>query len=144
VVLDLCTRRVVGWAMSERPDANLTIEALERAYEQRGKPECVMFHSDQGSQYSSLRFRQRLWRYRMVQSMSRHGNCWNNSPMERLFRSLKTEWVPALGYRSLFEAQRDIGDYLMRYYNWQRPHSKNDGLAPAAAEEKLKSMSGIS
>lgn len=144
IVLDLCARRVVGWSMSDSPDANLTIRALERAYEQRGRPERVMFHSDQGSQYGSLRFRQRLWRYRMVQSMSRRGNCWDNSPMERLFRSLKTEWIPALGYRSLTEAQKDIGQYLMSYYNWQRPHTANDGLAPAKAEEKLKSLSGIS
>jgi putative transposase len=89
VVLDLFARRVVGWAMSNRPDADLTIKALERAYEQRGRPEDVLFHSDQGRQYSSLRFRQRLWRYRFNQSMSRRGNCWDNAPMERLFRSLK-------------------------------------------------------
>lgn len=142
VVLDLHARRVVGWAVSDKPDANLTILALERAYEQRGRPEGVMFHSDQGVQYSSLRFRQRIWRYRMKQSMSRRGNCWDNSPMERLFRSLKTEWVPPLGYESLVEARRDIGTYLMDYYNWRRPHTANDGKAPAVAEEKLNSPSG--
>lgn len=142
VVLDLHARRVVGWVMSEKPDANLTILALERAYEQRGRPEDVIFHSDQGSQYSSLRFRQRLWRYRMKQSMSRRGNCWDNSPMEPLFRSLKSEWVPTLGYRSLAEAQRDIGMYLMEYYNWRRPHTANNGKAPAVAEEEPNSQSG--
>ena len=144
VVLDLYRRRVVGWAMSHRPDAELAIAALELAYEQRGKPEDVLFHSDQGCQYTSRVFRQRLWRYRMNQSMSRRGNCWDNSPMERLFRSLKSEWVPVIGYPSLSEAKRDIGDYLMGYYNCQRPHQHNDGLPPAESEKKLKLLSGIS
>lgn len=91
VVLDLYARRVVGWAMSDTADADLVVQALDHAWEQRGRPHGVMFHSDQGSQYASRKFRQRLWRYRLVQSMSRRGNCWDNAPMERLFRSLKTE-----------------------------------------------------
>lgn len=91
VVLGLYARRVLGWAFSHRPDAALVIKALEMAYEQRGRPQGVLFHLDQGEQYASRLFRQRLWRYRMQQSMSRRGNCWDNAPMERLFRSLKTE-----------------------------------------------------
>ncbi len=74
VVLDLCTRRVVGWTLSEKPDADLVIKALDMAYEQRGRPQGLLFHSDQGSQYGSRQFSQRLWRYRMRQSMSRRGN----------------------------------------------------------------------
>ncbi len=144
VVLDLYTRRVVGWALSNRADANLVVKALEMAYQQRGKPADVMFHSDQGSQYGSRIFRQRLWRYRIKQSMSRRGNCWDNAPMERLFRSLKTEWIPALGYLSEPEARKDISDYLMGYYNWERPHQYNDGLPPAVAEKTTNLMSGIS
>lgn len=143
-ILDLYARKVVGWAMSDRADATLTIRALEDAWERRGHPEGVMFHSDQGSQYTSIRFRQRLWRYRMEQSMSRRGNCWDNAPMERLFRSLKTEWIPVLGYRSLVEAKMDIGHYLMDYYNRRRPHTANSGLTPDAAENELKKLSGIS
>ena len=65
VVLDLCARRVVGWALSEKPDAELVIKALDMAFEQRGRPQGQLFHSDQGSQYASRLFRQRLWRYRM-------------------------------------------------------------------------------
>jgi putative transposase len=76
VVLDLFARRIVGWAMSAHPDADLTCKALDMAYEQRGKPKGLLFHSDQGSQYGSTLFRQRLWRYRFIQSMSRRGNCW--------------------------------------------------------------------
>ena len=144
VVIDLYARRVVGWAISEKPDADLAIKALEDAYIRRGKPEELMFHSDQGSQYTSLGFRQRLWRYRIEQSMSRRGNCWDNSPMERLFRSLKTEWVPAYGYQSISEATIDIGWYLMTYYNQRRPHAANDRLLPVKKEENLKILSGIS
>ncbi|EMD6025940.1 IS3 family transposase [Pseudomonas aeruginosa] len=142
-VLDLHTRRVIGWAFSAKPDAELVIKALDMAYEQRGKPQQVLFHSDQGSQYASRLFRQRLWRYRMQQSMSRRGNCWDNSPMERLFRSLKSEWVPSTGYLTAREAQRDISHYLMHRYNWIRPHQFNDGLPPAVAEEKLNPLSGM-
>ncbi|MBK1797648.1 IS3 family transposase [Pseudomonas aeruginosa] len=142
-VLDLHTRRVIGWAFSAKPDAELVIKALDMAYEQRGKPQQVLFHSDQGSQYASRLFRQRLWRYRMQQSMSRRGNCWDNSPMERLFRSLKSEWIPATGYLTALEAQRDISHYLMHRYNWIRPHQFNDGLPPAVAEEKLNPLSGM-
>ena len=78
------------------------------------------------------------------QSMSRRGNCWDNAPMERLFRSLKTEWIPELGYRSLAEAKMDIGRYLMGYYNQRRPHQLHGGISPQVAEEKLKTVSGIS
>ncbi|HIC8840568.1 IS3 family transposase [Aeromonas veronii] len=143
-VLDLYTRRVVGWAMSDKPDAELAIKALEMAYQQRGCPSGVLFHSDQGSRYGSRAFRQRLWRYRMTQSMSRRGNCWDNAPMERLFRSLKSEWLPAMGYMSLREAKRDISYYLMDYYNWRRPHQYNNGIPPAKAEVRPNQESGFS
>lgn len=144
VVMDLYKRKIVGWAMSDSPDAELVVKALSMAYEARGRPSGLLFHSDQGSQYASRKFRQRLWRYRIKQSMSRRGNCWDNAPMERVFRSLKTEWIPACGYTSIAEAGRDIGHYLMNYYNWQRPHSYNQGLSPGMAENQLKIMSGIS
>lgn len=144
VVMDLYSRRAIGWSMSEYADKELVIKALDDAWYRRGKPQDVLFHSDQGSQYMSLKFRQRLWRYQMQQSMSRRGNCWDNAPMERLFRSLKTEWVPKLGYSSLTQAKMDIGSYLMDFYNRKRPHQANGGISPHAAEEKLKTMSGIS
>lgn len=144
VVIDLCTRRIVGWSMSAKPDAELAVKALDMAYEQRGRPHSIMFHSDQGCQYGSRKFRQRLWRYRMTQSMSSRGNCWDNAPMERVFRSLKSEWIPTTGHASLSDAKRDISYYLMNYYNWQRPHTFNDGVAPAKAENQPKLQSGIS
>lgn len=133
VVLDLYKRRVVGWACSDSPDSALTAKALQMAYESRGRPRGVMFHSDQGCHYTSKRFRQQLWRYQIKQSMSRRGNCWDNSPMERFFRSYKTEWMPQVGYYSFAQAQIDIAAYI-KYYNYQRGHSYNDYLSPAMAE----------
>ena len=112
--------------------------------QQRGRPPGLLFHSDQGGQYASRVFRQRLWRYRIQQSMSRRGNCWDNAPMERLFRSYKSEWMPAIGYLSAQEALRDIRFYLMERYNRQRPHQYNGGMSPARAEATLNSLSGIS
>ncbi|MNH15885.1 Integrase core domain protein [compost metagenome] len=90
VVLALYARRVMGRALSEIPDSDLLIRALDVAYEQRGVPQGLLFHSDQGSQYGSRHFRQRLWRYRMRQSMSHRGDCRDNAPVERVFSSLKT------------------------------------------------------
>ena len=142
-VIDLYARKVVGWSISDHPDTDPVIKALDNAWESRGRAENVMFHSDQGRRYSSRLFRQRLWRYRITQSMSRRGNCWDNAPMERLFRSLKTEWIPTRAYASREEAGKDIGYYFMSYFNWERPHRCNDGLSPGKAEKLLKTMSGI-
>lgn len=136
LVLDLFARRPVGWALSLMPDSALTKQALTMAYESRGKPQGVLFHSDQGCQYTSLAFRQHVWRYRMAQSMSRRGNCWDNSPMERFFRSLKTEWIPEVGYRSFDEAKSRITDDVLGYYSRLRPHTHNDGLPPVVAEQQ--------
>ncbi len=126
----------VGWAMSFSPDSRLTMKALEMAWETRGKPGGVMFHSDQGSHYTSRQFRQLLWRYRIRQSMSRRGNCWDNSPMERFFRSLKNEWVPVVGYVSFSEAAHAITDYIVGYYSALRPHEYNGGLPPNESENR--------
>ena len=112
VIIDLCARRVVAWALSEKPDAQFVIEALNRAVGFRSATTGLMFHSDQGSQYASRKFLQMLWRHRIQQSMSRRGNCWDNAPMERLFRSLKTEWIPPLGYRFINAAREDLSCYL--------------------------------
>jgi putative transposase len=144
VVLDLCTRRIVGWTLSNKPDADLVIKTLDMACEQRGRPQGLLFHSDQGSQYGSRQFRQRLWRYRMRQRMSRRGNCWDYAPMERVSRSLKTAWIPTVGYMTIQKAHRHISHYLMHRNNWIRPHQFNGGLAPTQAEKKLNIVLGIS
>lgn len=120
-------RRIIGWSLSANADTALVSSALRMAYEMRGQPREVMFHSDQGSQYTGLKYQQVLWRYRIKQSVSRRGNCWDNSPMERFFRSLKTEWVPTNGYAGSDEARRQIGGYILNYYNSVRPHHYNGG-----------------
>lgn len=79
-------------------------------------------------------YRQLLWRYQIKQSLSRRGNCWDNAPMERFFRSLKTEWVPTLGYRNFIEAQQEIIRYIIGYYSQLRPHQYNGGLTPNESE----------
>ena len=137
-VMDLHARRVVGWAMSDAPNAQLACDALNMALQIRGKPKGLMFHSDQGVQYASAAYRAVLFENRIAQSMSRRGNCWDNAPMERLFRSLKSEWIPKLGYLNLNEAKVDVGFYLMTHYNHDRPHAANNGLPPALAENTLK------
>lgn len=134
VVLDLFSRRPIGWAMSFSPDSALTGKALTMAWEARGKPADVMYHSDQGSHYTSKEFRRLLWRYRIKQSMSRRGNCWDNSPMERFFRSLKSEWVPNCGYANFSEANNAITNYIIGYYSQLRPHQYNGGLTPNESE----------
>lgn len=135
-MVDLYARRVVGWACSVSPDTQLTIKALRMAYESRGHPKGVLFHSDQGCQYTSHDFIKYLWHCNIQQSMSRRGNCWDNAPVERVFRSLKTEWVPKEFYLSYEEAKQDIAAY-MQYYNFNRAHSYNDYLSPAEAENLL-------
>jgi putative transposase len=114
------------------------MQALMMAYESRGKPKDVIFHSDQGTHYTSRKFRQRLWRYQITQSMSRRGNCWDNAPMERYFRSLKTEWIPLIGYKNFNEAKQAIINYIMDYYNKTRPHTYNGGISPNESERRYK------
>ncbi|TFX37901.1 IS3 family transposase [Escherichia coli] len=136
VVMDLFARRVIGWSLSAHADTALISSALRMAYETRGQPRDVVFHSDQGSQYTGLKYQQLLWRCRINQSVSRRGNCWDNSPMERFFRSLKTEWVPTNGYAGKDEARQQINDYILNYYNSVRPHHYNGGLTPEESENR--------
>ncbi|WP_235588960.1 IS3 family transposase [Halomonas chromatireducens] len=135
VVIDLYARKPVGWALSLSPNTELVKKALTMAYESRGEPSGLLFHSDQGCQYTSLAFRQILWRYQMTQSLSRRGNCWDNAPTERFFRSLKSEWMPEIGYPDAAMAKQSVTDYMLGYYSSLRPHRHNDGLPPNVAEK---------
>ncbi|MCK5818379.1 MAG: IS3 family transposase [Psychromonas sp.] len=140
VVMDLYARKIIGWARSHSPDSNLTGNALKMAFETRGRPTGVMFHSDQGCHYTSKQFRQfrqftqLLWRYRIKQSMSRRGNCWDNAPMERFFRRYKTQWMPTAGYGKLMDMKNSIIKYIIKYYNNVRPHWFNGGVTPNQSE----------
>lgn len=137
VVLDLYARRIVGFAVSDSPDSMLTTKALQMAYHSRLKPNSVLFHSDQGTHYTSQKFAEAVASCDgMTQSMSRRGNCWDNAPTERFFRSFKTEWMPKSGYENIFEAKSAIADYIWGYYQTVRPHTFNNYLTPLEKEKR--------
>ena len=137
VVLDLFARRIVGFSVSDSPDSILTAKALQMAYQTRLKPSGVLFHSDQGTHYTSKKFAESIADCGgMTQSMSRRGNCWDNAPTERFFRSFKTEWMPKGGYEDIAEASSAISDYIWGYYQTVRLHSFNNYLTPAETERR--------
>ncbi len=113
----------------------LTSTALQMAFEARGRPKGLTFHSSHGCHYKSMWYRQLLWGYQIKQRMSRRGNCWYNSSMERFFRSLKTGWVPDIGYQSFEQAKSSIWNYIIGYYSKVRPHRHSQGMSPNQAEQ---------
>ena len=135
--MDLASRRIVGWSMSERMKADLVCQALRAAYWQRKPPAGLIMHSDRGSQYASDDHRRLLKDYRMTQSMSRKGNCWDNAPMESFFKTLKVERVHRLRYDTRAEAKLDIVDWIEGFYNRQRRHSSIGYQTPVDAEGSL-------
>jgi putative transposase len=133
-VLDLFSRRVVGWAMSDQMTSEFVTEALLMAIWRRGRPKELLHHSDQGSQYTSEPFQRLLAELGVTCSMSRSGNVWDNSAMESFFSSLKTERVNRRKYRTREEAKADVFDYIERFYNVRRRHSTLQYLSPVAFE----------
>ena len=136
VVLDLYSRRAVGWSMSKDMTSQLVTDALTMALWRRGKPEALMHHSDRGSQYTSETFQRLLKDLGITCSMSRSGNVWDNSAMESFFSSLKTERTARKVYRSRDEARADVFDYIERFYNPKRRHSTLGGVSPMQYEEQ--------
>jgi transposase InsO family protein len=137
-IMDLASRRIVGWSMSERMKADLVCQALRSAYWQRKPPPHLIMHSDRGSQYASDAHRRLIKDYRMIQSMSRKGNCWDNAPMESFFKTLKVERVYRLRYETRAAAKLDIVDWIEGFYNRQRRHSSIDYQTPVDAERSFK------
>lgn len=135
VVLDLFSRRIVGWSMRSEMTAQLVVDALVMAVWRRGKPKELLHHSDQGSQYTSDDFQRLLSAHGITCSMSRKGNCWDNAAMESFFSSLKTERVDRRQYATRDEARADVFDYIERFYNPRRRHSVLDYLSPVQFEE---------
>jgi len=135
-VLDLFSRRVVGWSMSAQMTAQLVTDALLMALWRRGKPHALLHHSDRGSQYTSEQFQRLLAEHGVTCSMSRSGNCWDNAAMESFFSSLKTERVTRKTYRSRNQAKADVFDYIERFYNPKRRHSTIGYLSPMEFEMK--------
>lgn len=136
-VMDLASRRIVGWSMSERLKADLVLQALQAACWRRKPPPGLIMHTDRGSQYASDRHRQLLKDLRMTQSMSRLGNCWDNAAMESFFKTLKVECVYQTRYATRDQARLDIVDWIEGFYNRQRKHSAIDYLTPVAAEARM-------
>ena len=134
-VIDLYSRRVVGWSMSAGMTAQLVTDALVMAIWRRGKPEALLHHSDQGSQYSSEQFQRLMADHGVTCSMSRSGNVWDNAAMESFFSSLKTERVARKVYRTRDQARADVFDYIERFYNPRRRHSTIGYLSPMAFEQ---------
>jgi len=138
-VLDLFSRRVVGWSMSASMTAQLVTDAWTMAIWRRGKPEALLHHSDRGSQYTSEQFQRLLADHGVTCSMSRSGNVWDNAAMESFFSSLKTERTARRTYRTRDEARADVFDYVERFYNPRRRHSTLGYLAPTEFEMRAQS-----
>jgi len=138
VVLDLYSRRVVGWSMQSSMTAQLVADALMMAVWRRGKPVELLHHSDQGSQYTSEHFQELLKEQGITCSMSRAGEVWDNSAMESFFSSLKTERTARKVFRTREQARAEVFDYIERFYNPTRRHSTLGYLSPMAFEKAIE------
>jgi putative transposase len=138
VVLDLCSRAVVGWSMADHMRAELVNQALAMALCQRQPAVGLIMHTDRGSQYGAESYRQLLTQHGIQPSMSRKGNCWDNAVAESFFHTLKTELVYLEEFDTHEYAQTAVFEYIEVFYNRQRCHSANGYLAPLAYEQALK------
>ena len=136
VVLDLFSRRIVGWSMSTQMTAQFVADAMLMAIWRRGPKQALLHHSDQGSQYTSEQFQQLLAHHGVTCSMSRSGDCWDNAAMESFFSTLKIERTHRNNYRTRDEAKADVFDYIERFYNPRRRHSTLGYLSPADFERQ--------
>jgi putative transposase len=133
-VMDLASRRIVGWSMSERIDEALVTKALHSALLIRKPKAGLVLHSDRGAQYASEGYRKILKRCGIVQSMSRRGNCWDNAPMESFFHSLKSEWLAGRSLRTRTHTRSKVFEYIEVWYNRQRLHSALGYQSPVSYE----------
>jgi len=137
VLLDLASRRIVGWAAQETMDTTLPLAALRQALERRHIHPGLLHHSDRGVQYASGRYQALLHHHGLRISMSRKGNCWDNSVVESFFSTLKTELHP-MTWATRAQARQAIADYIERFYNCRRLHSTLGYRSPAAFEARFK------
>ena len=136
VVMDLFSRRIIGWSMSSRMTRQLVIDALLSAYWRRKPDPGVIFHSDKGVQYASYDYRRLLKHYGFIGSMSGKGNCYDNAVVESFFHSLKVEQVHHKNYKTREEAKSDIFNYIEIFYNTKRLHSSLGYCSPVEFEQK--------
>lgn len=138
VVLDLCSRAVVGWSMANHMRTELVTQALSMAICQRQPTAGLIMHTDRGSQYGAESYRQLLTRHGIQPSMSRKGNCWDNAVAESFFHTLKTELIYLEDFETHEQARTGVFEYIEVFYNCQRCHSANGYLAPLAYDQALK------
>lgn len=139
IVLDLFSRKVIGWSMSDRNNTLLIQDALIMAVWRRGKVKDVIVHSDRGSTYASSMYQQELVNHQLICSMSRKGECLDNAVAESFFSTLKTEWTDDLDYKTKSEAKQSIFEYIEVFYNRQRRHSYLGYLSPVEYERQSAS-----
>jgi putative transposase len=137
IVMDLCSRRIIGWAMHGQMTERLVVDALEMAVLSRRPEGPLIHHSDQGSQYQSQLFRGKLQEHGITLSMSRRGNCWDNACVESFFKTVKNEMQNDARFASRDEARAQLFDYIEVFYNRQRLHSTLGYLSPAQFESTL-------
>jgi putative transposase len=133
-IIDVFTRKIVGWAMNERMTQSLVLNALEMAVEQQRPGRGLVHHSDQGSQYAATDYQRRLSRHGMVPSMSRRGQCWDNALMESFFHTLKTEHVYHEIFATRKAAKSSVFEWIEVFYNRQRIHSALGFVSPECYE----------
>lgn len=143
VVIDLYSRKVVGWSLDKRMTASLVCDALTMAIWQRQPAKGLIVHSDQGAQYASHAYRNLIEKYGFVGSMSRKGNCWDNAVSESFFGTLKQERVQWRHYQTRREAIADIRDYIVMHYNEKRLHSYLDYVSPNDYEREFKLLEKV-
>jgi transposase InsO family protein len=134
VVMDVFSRRIVGWSLKQRLTAELALDALQMALSSRRPPRNLIHHSDRGSQYASGQYGRLLAHHGILPSMSRAGDCWDNAMMESLFGRLKTELVHLIDFQTRAQAHAEIFEYIESFYNRHRRHSSLGYLSPAAFE----------
>ncbi len=143
IVMDLYSRRIVGWHIDKRMTTDLVSRAMIKAYNHRQPPKGLVFHSDRGSQYTSKQYRKLLVGYGIRVSMGDVGACWDNAVVERFFGSLKHDWIFKIAQPTREHMKKDVAAY-MRYYNLERLHTANGDLSPINYENSLKKVSGWS
>ena len=140
-VLDLYSNKIIGYAMSDRINKQLVIDALNKALKARNYPTGVIVHSDRGSQYASKAYKALLKRYKLIGSMSRKGNCWDNAVAENFFGIIKKEYISQVKFITRNQAKLGIFDYIEAWYNPQRIHSKLGYLSPSEFEKSSINLS---
>jgi putative transposase len=138
IVLDLFSRKVVGWSMSRFIDSELALSALRMAFTLRGPEPGLLFHSDRGSVYACYDYKNLLAEHKALPSMSRKGNCWDNAVSESFFSSLKGEWLDRFTFETREDAKRQAFYYIEAFYNRRRRHSALGYLSPEAFEAVTK------